>query len=283
VSPIQIAIAVIAAIILPPFIGGLLRGVDRKITARMQGRAGPPIQQSFYDIIKLFNKSQITTTWTQLLFVYGYLLFIIAAVILFALQQDLLVLVFVLAGASIFLVMGGFSTRSPYSHIGSNRELLQMLAYEPILILMAIAIYVKTDSFLISGISMPLLPSLWPVYIAILVALVILMRKSPFDISASEHAHQEIVKGLFTEYSGRHLGLIELAHWYELALILAIIALFWTPGIWPGILLALFSWFVVIVIDNITARLTWSAMLRVSWIVGLVLPIANIIGLRFGG
>ena len=84
-SPAQIAIAVVAALIVPPLLGGLLRGVDRKITARMQGRVGPPVQQPFYDIIKLFNKSRITTTWMQLFFIYGYLLLIVAAVILFAL------------------------------------------------------------------------------------------------------------------------------------------------------------------------------------------------------
>jgi len=149
--------------------------------------------------------------------------------------------------------------------------------------LTAVTIYLKTDSFLISDISQPLLPTLWPVYIAVVLALVILMRKSPFDISASEHAHQEIIKGVFTEYSGSQLGVVELAHWYELPLILAIISLFWAPAIWPGILLALFSWFVVIVIDNITARLTWSLMLRVTWTVGLILPIATIIYMRWGG
>ena len=108
-------------------------------------------------------------------------------------------------------------------------------------------------------------------------------RKSPFDISASEHAHQEIVRGVFTEYSGPYLAIIELAHWYELVLLLSIISLLWVPGVWPGILLALFSLFVVIIIDNITARLTWSWMLKISWIGGLGLVILNLLGLHFFG
>lgn len=280
----QMAIIFIAAIVVTPFIGGLLRGIDRKLTAHMQGRIGPPIQQPFYDIIKLFSKSQIITTRPQLLLVYGYLLFIVAAVVLFALKQDLLMLILVLGVADVLLVMGSFSTRSPYSQIGSNRELLQMFSYEPILILASIAIYMETGSFLISRIQQPLLPTLWPVYLALLIALIILMRKSPFDISASEHAHQEIVRGIFTEYSGLYLGLIELAHWYELVLVLAVISLLWTAGVWPGILLALFSWFIVLIIDNINARLTWSWMIRTSWVAGIGLSILNIIGLRlFGG
>ncbi|MGZ3635594.1 MAG: NADH-quinone oxidoreductase subunit H, partial [Syntrophales bacterium] len=38
-----------------PIVGGLLFGIDRKITARMQGRYGPPIIQPFYDFIKLLG------------------------------------------------------------------------------------------------------------------------------------------------------------------------------------------------------------------------------------
>ena len=38
-----------------PFIGGLLSGVDRVISARMQGRKGPSIFQGFYDIVKLLS------------------------------------------------------------------------------------------------------------------------------------------------------------------------------------------------------------------------------------
>ena len=43
-------------ILLAPFLGGLLDGMDRKISARMQGRRGPSVFQPFYDIVKLFNK-----------------------------------------------------------------------------------------------------------------------------------------------------------------------------------------------------------------------------------
>ena len=282
----QIILAGILAIVVAPFIGGLLRGVDRKLTARMQGRRGPPIQQPFYDVLKLFSKQTITTNRTQLVLAYSYLLLIITTLVLFALRQDLLMVILVLGVGSVCLVLGSLSVRSPYSQFGGHRELLQLLAYEPILILVAVAIYLKTGAFFIGNIfdqGEPLLPSLWVAYPALLIALIIVMRKSPFDISASEHAHQEIVRGVFTEYSGPYLGIIELAHWYEIVLLLSIISLLWVPGIWPGVLLALFSFFVVLIIDNITARLTWSWMLRVSWFGGLGLVILNLVGLHFFG
>jgi formate hydrogenlyase subunit 4 len=47
-------------IICAPLIGGILTGIDRKITARMQSRVGPPVLQPFYDVLKLFGKQNLT-------------------------------------------------------------------------------------------------------------------------------------------------------------------------------------------------------------------------------
>ncbi|AGG06440.1 MULTISPECIES: respiratory chain complex I subunit 1 family protein [Dehalococcoides] len=271
------------ALVLPPVLGSLLRGFDRILTARMQGRFGPPLLQPVYDTIKLLAKRRMITGRMQAVSSIGYLLFIMAATVMFFLGQDLLLIVLVLGVADMFLVVGAFATRSPYSQIGANRELLQILSYEPILIITAIGLYIANGSFMISEISQPLLPSLWPIFIALVLVLIILMRKSPFDISSSEHAHQELVRGVFTEYSGIHLGLIEIAHMYELILVLGVISLMWLPGVVPGIALALACWFLVLVIDNITARLTWSSMLKISWMLGLGLALVNLIGLSVLG
>ncbi|AQX73231.1 complex I subunit 1 family protein [Dehalococcoides mccartyi] len=271
------------ALVLPPVLGSLLRGFDRILTARMQGRFGPPLLQPVYDTIKLLAKRRMITGRMQAVSSIGYLLFIMAATVMFFLGQDLLLIVLVLGVADVFLVVGAFATRSPYSQIGANRELLQILSYEPILIITAIGLYIANGSFMISEISQPLLPSLWPIFIALVLVLIILMRKSPFDISSSEHAHQELVRGVFTEYSGIHLGLIEIAHIYELILVLGVISLMWLPGVVPGIALALACWFLVLVIDNITARLTWSSMLKISWMFGLGLALVNLIGLSVLG
>ncbi|MBV1768706.1 MAG: NADH-quinone oxidoreductase subunit H, partial [Candidatus Desulforudis sp.] len=51
-----------AAFMLAPVVGGLLTGIDRKLSARMQGRIGPPILQPFYDFFKLWGKDTLVTT-----------------------------------------------------------------------------------------------------------------------------------------------------------------------------------------------------------------------------
>ncbi len=272
-------ILVIATIVLAPIAGGLLFGIDRRITARLQGRFGPPILQPFYDIFKLLGKESIAVSNMQFVWIYAYLILMIASLLCLVLQLDFLVLVFLLGFAGVSLVLGGFSTKSPYSHFGANRELLQILAYEPVLLLLAIAIYAQNGTFLISEIishQQPLLLTLWPLFIAVLYVLTIKMRKSPFDISTSHHAHQEIVKGITTEYSGPFLAIYELAEWYEIVLVLGIIVLFWANPLWIGLLIAFAAFLLELVVDNITARMTARWMVRLSWSVGLTLGIINI-------
>jgi ech hydrogenase subunit B len=277
-------VIVIFTLVVSPIIGGLLFGIDRRITARLQGRYGPPILQPFYDFFKLLGKEHIAVSKTQFVWLYGYLVFMVTSLIFLVLGLDLLLLVFLLGFAGVSLVLGAFSTKSPYAHFGANRELLQIVAYEPVLLLLAIGVYAKTNSFMIADIfkmDEPLLFSLWPLFIAVLYVLTIKMRKSPFDISTSHHAHQEIVKGITTEYSGPFFALFHLAEWYELVLLLGIITLFWVDPIWVGILIALAAFLLELLIDNITARMTASWMVRLSWSVGLILGIGNILYLYF--
>ena len=278
----QSVVIVIATLVLAPVVGGFLFGVDRKVTARLQNRMGPPVEQPFYDVIKLFSKSRLVANKAQLVYVYIYLASVVLSLLLLVLGQDLLVLVFVLALGSVSLILGGFSVKSPYSQLGSQREILQLLAYEPLLILVVIGIYIKTGSFMagnVFAVGQPLLFSLPLLLVALVVVMAIKLRKSPFDISASHHAHQEVVRGILTEYSGPYLGIIEVTHWYELILLLGLVALFWAPNLIIGGILGLFCFFIVTLVDNIAARMTWSWMIRFAWTFGAGLAVVNLAAL----
>ncbi|MEN6316669.1 MAG: complex I subunit 1 family protein [Clostridiaceae bacterium] len=273
---------ILTTIFAAPVVGGLLAGIDRKITARLQNRYGPPIIQPFYDLFKLIGKERISVNQTQMAYVLGNLFFAIAALVMLVLGQDLLMLIFVLAFSNIFLIMGAMSIRSPYSKIGAQREIIQMMAYEPVLLLMVVGIYLITGSFMVGSIfghTRPLISDLPLVLAAFLFVLAIKLRKSPFDFSTSHHGHQELVKGLTTEYSGLQLAFVEMTHWYELVLFLGMIALFFAKPIWVGIIIAVVCFFIEIVIDNISARLTWKWMLKYTWLVGIGAAMTNIIWL----
>ncbi|HEX2949787.1 MAG TPA: complex I subunit 1 family protein [Armatimonadota bacterium] len=279
---ISLTVLTLLTILVAPIIGGVLSGIDRRITARLQGRFGPPILQPFYDVFKLLGKERITVNSTQMLYVIGSLFFAVASLIMLVLRQDLLWLVFVLAFSNVSLIMGAMSVRSPYSKIGAQREIIQIMAYEPIILLMVVGIYLVTNSFLIEGIfayHKPLLLKLPLVFLAFLYILTIKLRKSPFDFSTSHHGHQELIKGLTTEFSGAQLAFIELTHWYEVVLLLGMITLFFAQPLWVGILIALGAFMLEIVIDNICARTTWKWMLKTTWVFGLGAALTNIIWL----
>jgi ech hydrogenase subunit B len=269
-------------VVLAPVIGGLLMGIDRKLTARMQSRIGPPILQPFYDAIKLWGKQPFLASGLQPILAFGYFGFSVAAYALLAFGQDILLMIFTIAVADVCLIVASFNSKSPYSNIGAKRELLVMMSYEPVMILAALNISIMTGTFMIQGIfdiTVPLLPYLPLTFLAMIPVLVVNMKKSPFDVSASGHAHQELVRGIYTEFSGYTLALIEFGHWTKVALMLSFVTLFWAPNLIVGVALALTLFFVTLVIDNVYPRLDWKSMVKTTWTAGFLLIIANIIGL----
>lgn len=263
-----------------PFAGGLLAGADRIVTARMQGRIGPPVLQPFYDVGKLFQKSRLVVNPFQSFYLWGFLAFLLVAGALFFSGGDLLLTVFALAVAGVFLALGAFSANTPYSHIGAERELLQMMAYEPMLLIAVLGLYQSTGSFLVRdilGSDRPPLVELPGVFLGFLFILTIKLRKSPFDLSTSHHGHQEVVKGVTTDYSGPDLALIEVAHWYENVLLLGFVCLFFVP-LHPalGIVLAIATYLLEVFVDNTHARLRWQHTVKLSWWTGAALGLANL-------
>lgn len=274
-------------LILSPFIGGLLIGIDRKVTARLQNRAGPPIVQPFYDVLKLFGKEDKVVNKTYLVFGAAYLLTVILSLILLLFQYDLLVTTFVFGLSFIFLVLAGYSTRSQFGYVGATRELMQMLTYEPILLFSVFLIRLVTGSFEIGSIytaAQPLVLSLPLVLLAIFVILSIKARKSPFDIA---EAHQEIAQGPETEYAGKYLGLLSVAHFFEMFFVLWFVGLFFVtavplpggftiPGIVMQVILMAIAFVFLIVMDNATARLRVDQMLKQVFIIGMILLVLNL-------
>lgn len=282
---IRAIIPFVAGIVLAPVLGGLAKGMDRRLTARLQSRIGPPVLQPFFDVLKLLKKEMIIVNVWQAFSVYVFMAAAMLSVVLFFLQLDLLLILFVHGVSSVFLVIGALSGNSPYSQVGAHRELLQILTYKPFLILVACGIYLRTGSFKIASIQQldqPLLFRLPLLFIVLGCALCIELRKSPFDFAGSYHAHQELVSGVFTEYSGPCLAIIEIGHWYEIILLFGLCSLFWTTN-WIGrISLVLSVYCIQILMDNISARLTWRWMIGYLWGGGITLCVLNLIWLYQG-
>ncbi len=273
----------IAYLILAPVIGGLLAGVDRKISARMQRRVGPPIMQPFYDFFKLWDKQPVAVNKAQSFYVTGFLLFVVISGLFFFTHGDILLVVFTLTMASVCFIVAAYSSNSPYSQIGAERELVQTMSYEPMLLLMALGFYLNCGTFSIGEIlKSPQMNFIYMpgIFVGLSYILLIKFRKSPFDLSVSHEAHQELIQGALTEISGRSLALIELAHWYENVFLLGFVYLFfawtapWSPAL--GLFMCAFTYFGDILVDNCCSRVKWENMLASTWLVTLVAGFVNI-------
>jgi len=134
-------------------------------------------------------------------------------------------------------------------------------------------------SDILNGDKMPIV-TMVGIFVGFLFILTIKFRKSPFDLSMSHHAHQDIVKGVTTEFSGRTLAYVEIAHWYENIMLLGIVFLFFCNGTWwgyvIGVVVAAVSFFLETFIDNSFARMKWQVALKSSWVVSIVFGLINV-------
>jgi len=263
-------------ILLAPLLGGLLYGGERVLRARMQRRQGPPLLQPFYDMFKLLDKRTLIVHAPHALLAVAHffvLWFTVAAIFL---GWNLLYIIFLHLFAQMLLILAGYSVRSPYSHLGANRELLMLIAYEPVLILVAVGFYLLSGSFEITEImrggnylfQMPLL------FAALLMIVPIKVKKSPFDVG---EAHQEIVGGVEIEYSGVFYEFLYMSRFLEYLFIYSFVFIFGGVSCWLGSVLAAGVFLLVNLVDNATARVRTAQMVKIIYAMAMSLAVVNLL------
>ena len=243
----------------------------------MQGRKGPSILQPFYDVAKLTQKQLLSVNKFQLLMVMSYLFFVVMSGVLFFGGFDMLLCFFSLSTAAMFLILASTSTHSPFSTIGTHREMMQMMSYEPMVLLTAVGFYLATGTFQVGDIVKADFPAIVYTpgfFLGFVFVLSIKLRKSPFDLSTTHHAHQEVVKGVTTEMVGVEYALTTITEWYENIFLFGVIGLFFVnsnPLSFIGAVVAvLVVFFVEILVDNTSARVKWQLMLKLAWGVTII-------------
>ncbi len=281
---VQVFARVLAYILLAPLVGGLLEGIDRKLSARMQRRVGPPLLQPFYDVIKLFKKQTIAVSTAQSFLLMTYLVMIILTGAMYYGGSDILMCFFVMSTGATFLYFAAIVTSSPYATVGANRELLQMVSYEPAVLLACVGFYLVEGTFSVSEIASSRYSAIMYLpgfFVAFVYILTIKMRKSPFDTSTSHHMHQEIVKGLTTEMGSKNLALFQVTEWYENVFLMGVIGLFIKNSspisTVAAILVILVVYFLEILIDNSSARVKTDMMIKTSWGVTILCAGVNLL------
>ncbi|MBU0898406.1 MAG: NADH-quinone oxidoreductase subunit H [Nanoarchaeota archaeon] len=269
------------------FVGAFLyAGILRKLAARMQNRVGPPIWQPFLDFIKLLGKQDITPIQAKIGFTLWPLVAIASVTIAGLITPiagvtalgsgDIILLVYFLSLASLSLYMAGFASANPFGVVGAKRGITQMLAYEfPFIVsLLVPIIFVSTLSPF--AVNLFQLQYGWVLHfyplagIAYFISILAKAEIPPFHVP---EAHQEIVSGYSTEYTGTRLAMIDATHMLKLFVLIALgVAMFYggSGGILGFLLKSLIILLFVVLSRVLMVRLRIDHVLKFCWIFGFI-------------
>ena len=284
-------------LIFPGFLFSLVMGltagwVDRKVTARLQWRVGPPWYQNFADTMKLllYKETTIPEGAPKVMFFGMPLLAVVSAslvsTIIFVTNLtpqrsfigDLIVVVYMLSMPSLALMLGGFACGNPLASLGASREMKLILAYElPFVIALLVPIIKSGYSLRLGDIIMyqagngGIISSVSGV-ISFIVMLLCVQAKLgfiPFDVAEAE---TEIISGPFIEYSGKALGIFKMSKAIMLfAAPVFLITLYFggirpdVEGIVKNILQFVFILVLIILIKNTNPRVRIDQAMRFFW------------------
>ena len=226
---IYIVYLIVYGFLLTAVIGLLASWVDRKVTARVQYRVGPPILQPLIDIVKLLGKDTLiprgaSRTTFLMAPVVGLASVILVSTVLWinninankTFLGDLIVVLYLLTIPSISIIMGGFASRNPLASLGASREMKLVLGYELPFVLVVLVPVIKSGFSLRLGEILGfqaqngVFAGSLSGFLALVVAILCMQAKLalvPFDIPEAE---TEIVSGPLVEYSGSALAVYRL-------------------------------------------------------------------------
>ena len=211
------------------FFSPLVNGVIKKLKANMQGRKGPGVLQTYYDLMRLFKKDMVVSNVTSWIFkVTPYLVFVatvVAAMIVpvvsvrsaYGMMGDVIALIYLFALGRFFMALAGLDAGTAFGGEGSSREMTVAILVEPMMMLALFTAAVSTGSTNIAIIAQGagFSPSHLLALSAFMVAIVAETGRVPVDNPDTHLELTMIHEGMILEYSGRYLALMEWAHYIK--------------------------------------------------------------------
>lgn len=278
-------------------LGGIASWVERKLTARIQARVGPPFLQPFYDIRKLFIKELLIPEHSsRAIFVLSPIAAFAATTVVativginlvnpaYGFNGDLIVTVYLLLIPPLCLILGSGSAGNPLASTGASREMKLVLSYELAFWASLVVPIIKTQELRLADLmawqaANGAVASSWSGILAFIVAIVCMqakLGKVPFDIPEAE---TEIAGGAYIEYSGPLLGFFKMTHYMMLVVLpVFLLEVFWGPmNSWVSILKYVLLLFIIVVMENTNPRLKIDQAVKVFWFIGFPVGVLSII------
>lgn len=244
----------------------ILIWLERKISGFIQERLGPNrlgpygIFQTIADAIKLLTKQDIIPSQTdRWIFKSAPMLFLVVSVMLYAVlpmgkgmqivNLDIGLLYFVAVGSltTICLLMAGWGSNNKWSLLGAMRAVAQMISYELPLLFSMLGVVMIAGSLNLNDIVAAQSNYRWFIWLQPLglavyfISATAELNRGPFDMPEAE---QELVAGVYTEYSGMRWALFFLAEYTNLVAVSALASTLFLGG-WQGPLLPSWIWIII--------------------------------------
>ncbi len=239
--PILGALANVAIVLL---VAPFFQGVLRKITAIVQSRQGPPLRQPYVDLLKLLGKEDIESGESPVMQRFAVYLALATVLTVACLMPmgfaapmngagDVILLIYLLTLCGICTLLAGLASGSTYSLIGISREMMTMIALEPLLAVAIIVGAIHTKSFrldvVLNGSVYANGGFPWSGLLMLLVMILsfqAFVQRVPFDISEAE---TELMEGPLMEYSGPKLALFKYAQMAKLVIYSTLFVVLFIP------------------------------------------------------
>ena len=293
-------------------LGLLATWIDRKVTARVQYRVGPPWFQPFADVVKLLGKETIVPrAASKAAFLISPLIglagvCLVSVIIWTAIFSpaskgftgDLIVVIYLLILPALAMIFGGLASANPLASVGASREMKLALAYELPFILMIVVVLIKSGGILSLGglITAQQTGGVYVASISGILALVVAvlctqakLGQVPFDAAEAE---TELTGGIMIEYSGTPLAVFKLTRaMLYLTVPMFVVVLLWGGigsgwGIVTGILKYVVLLVLVVLIRNTNPRLRIEHAVKFFWghvtVLAIVAVALAVMGNRLG-
>jgi NADH-quinone oxidoreductase subunit H len=210
-------------------IGLFASWIDRKLTARIQYRIGPPLLQPLNDILKLLGKETLIPFGAaQYTFLVSPLIGLVSVMVVSTIlwvntmnpQQtfvgDLIVVIYLLLVPSLSVIIGGFASGNPLASLGASREMKLILSYElPFILAILVPVIhsglsIRLGDIMATQAQNGIIAFSWSGGLALVIAVLCMQAKLalvPFDMPEAE---TEIAHGVLIEYSGTLLAVYRL-------------------------------------------------------------------------
>ena len=211
------------------FVSPLFISLIKKVKAYAQGRKGPSLLQTYYNLAKLMKKETVysaNSSWimriTPLVNIAALLVAsLFVPLIVIPQPTDLvgnvILFLYLLALAKFFMALSGLDAGSTFGGMGSSREMAISALIEPIIIVVfaALAFAFKTTSIpdmfrgaLTSNVLVD--PVLILISISIFIVIIVESSRVPVDNPETHLELTMIHEAMILEQSGKNLAMMEL-------------------------------------------------------------------------